>query len=190
MLGSCVSDDRHAAGPLTRALAVSGVVCLLWQLAVAPTLSARETPEYRLKAAVLYNFAQFTDWPANTGPTLKLCIPWQDPFGKAIDTLQDKAVGERHITILRGASIASLKECNLVFIPASAIGDLPQILNDLGHSPVLTVAESPGAARRGVALNLGVSQNRITFEANLKAARAVGLELEPALLRLATEVFQ
>jgi hypothetical protein len=57
-------------------------------------------------------------------------------------------------------------------------------------SPVLTVADSPGAARQGVALNMAVERNRITFEANLLAARAAHLDLSSKLLRLATEVFQ
>jgi len=55
---------------------------------------------------------------------------------------------------------------------------------------VLTIADAPGAAKRGVALNMNVVNNKITFEANLTAARAANVKLSSKLLSLATEVFQ
>jgi len=54
----------------------------------------------------------------------------------------------------------------------------------------LTVADSMGAARAGVALNMVEVRNKITFEANLLAVRAARLKLSSKLLRLATEVYQ
>jgi hypothetical protein len=165
-------------------------LCVLGLLTTASGTVHGETPEYRLKAAFLFNFAQLTEWPAEVGPTLNLCVPWQDPFGRELDALQDKAVGSRRLAVVRGASTTSLTDCHLVFIPASAIADVPQILVAIGASPVLTVAESPGAARLGVTLNLRVEQNRIAFEANLAAARAARIQLSATLLRLAAEVFE
>ena len=67
---------------------------------------------------------------------------------------------------------------------------MPQVLKRRSGSPVLTIADSPGAARRGVALNLSVAADRVTFEANLQAARDAGLNLSSKLLRLATQVIQ
>ena len=64
------------------------------------------------------------------------------------------------------------------------------MLDELRDTPALTVADTPGAARQGVALNMAVVQNRIAFEANLQAARAARLNLSSKLLRLATEVHQ
>jgi hypothetical protein len=171
-----------------RSLAGCVALCVLWQLAGTSKASAAETPEYRLKAAFLYNFAQLTDWPADIGAALRICIPWQDPFGQELDALQGQPVGERRIVLLRGAGVSTLKDCQLLFIPTSAVGDLPQILIELRDSPVLTVAESPGAAQSGVAINMRLEQNRITFEVNPKAARSAGLQLSPTLLRLAREV--
>jgi hypothetical protein len=55
---------------------------------------------------------------------------------------------------------------------------------------VLVVADSPGALRQGAALNMAVASSRVTFEVNLRAARAAGLTLSSRLLRLATEVIQ
>jgi hypothetical protein len=166
------------------------VLSLTGLLTFAPGLLADELPEYRLKAAFIYNFALFTEWPAEVGSTLNLCIHGQDPFGKEIDALEGKTVGGRSIAVQRKAGNASLQGCQIVFIAPSAIGNLPRVLEAVQGSPVLTVADSAGAARQGVALNMAVVQNRIAFEANLKAARAARLVLSSKLLRLATEVQQ
>jgi hypothetical protein len=151
---------------------------------------ADESPEYRLKAAFLYNFVLFTEWPGGTAATLHLCVVGQDPFGSEIDVLEGKKAGGRAITVVRKAAGAALGECDIVFIAASAIGTLPRVLEGLHGRPVLTVADSAGAARRGITLNLTVSQDKVGFEANLQAARGAGLVLSSKLLRLASEVYQ
>jgi YfiR/HmsC-like len=166
------------------------IIGLAGLLAFAPAARADDLPEYRLKAAFLYNFALFTEWPAEVGGTLNLCIHGNDPFGKELDGLQGKAVGERSLAVQRKAIGESVGSCQVVFIAASSIGSLPRVLEGLRGRPVLVVTDSPGAARQGAALNMAVAQNRITFEANLQAARGAGLNLSSKLLRLATEVHQ
>jgi len=152
--------------------------------------SSQSKPEYRLKAAFLYNFALYTDWPAETGQSLNLCIYGNDPFGEEIDALQGKAVGARVLAIHRTPAGESLGGCEIVFIAPSAISSLPSVLERLQGSAALTVADSPGAAQRGVALNMSVAANRVAFEANLKAARGARLNLSSKLLHLATQVIQ
>ena len=151
---------------------------------------AQETSEYRLKAAFVYNFIAFTEWPAEVGSTLNLCIHGRDPFGTDIDGLNGKAVNGRTIVLQRGAGIEALQACQVVFVAASAQEQLPRVLEALRGQPVLTIADSPGAMRRGVALNMALNSGKVTFEANLPAARAVSLTLSSKLLRLATEVQQ
>ena len=162
----------------------------LGMLACAPPAWSDDLPEYRLKAAFLYNFAAFTEWPAEVGATLNLCIHGQDPFGAEIDPLNGKTVGARSVAVQRKAADESLKGCHIVFVPAAAIGQLPRVLDSLRGLPVLTVADSPGAARQGAALNMSLVQSKVSFEANLDAARAARLNLSSKLLRLATEVIQ
>jgi hypothetical protein len=171
----------------------SRLVAALW-LAVLPLITtgarADELPEYRLKAAFVYNFMLFTEWPATTGSNLNLCIHGKDPFGPEIDTLQGKVAAGRSIAVQRKAAGDSLRSCQVVFITASMVDSLPRVLEGLAGLPVLTVADSPGAMQKGVALNMSVTQGKVSFEANLQAARAAGLGLSSRLLRLATEVLQ
>ncbi len=157
---------------------------------VASGARANDLPEYRLKAAFIYNFMLFTEWPAATGNTLNLCVHGKDPFGAEIDGLQGKPVAVRSIAVLRKSAGESLKNCQVVFMASSMMGSLPSVLESLKGQPTLTVADSPGAMQKGVALNMSVVQGKVAFEANLLAARDAGLNLSSKLLRLATEVLQ
>lgn len=162
-------------------------ILLLCALAVAGAGRAAEPSEYQLKAAFLYNFALFTDWPAEVGSTLKLCIHGKDPFGPELDELQGKAVHQRQISVERKVTADALRSCQIVFIPGPS-ADLPGILQRLQGLPVLTVAESPGATAQGLMLSMSVNASKITFSANVKAAQQARLTLSSKLLKLATGV--
>ena len=153
-------------------------------------LGADELPEYRLKAAILYNFVQFTEWPSEVGPALDLCVVGQDPFGQEIDALQDKPAGVRHLAVHRKTESESLKGCSIVFIVPASMGSLARFISDIHDGAVLTVADSPGATRRGVILNMSINQGKVAFEVNLKAAKAARLKLSSKVLRLATDVIE
>lgn len=168
-----------------------------WMLACGALLAvlcgsarAQELPEYRLKAAFIYNFIAFTEWPADTGATLNLCVFGQDPFGAELEGLEGKAVNGRSIALQRRPGIEALRGCQVLFVALSAQDQLPRVLDALRGHAVLTIADSPGAMRRGVALNMNLASGRVTFEANAQAARSHGLSLSSKLLRLATEVQQ
>jgi hypothetical protein len=157
---------------------------------VTASARASEVPEYRLKAAFVFNFLAFTEWPAGGDGSLNLCILGRDPFGAEINGLQGKSVAGRSIAVQRRSAGESLRNCQAVFITASMMDGLGGVLDSLKGQATLTIADSSGAARRGVALNMSVQQGRVSFEANLQAARGAGLNLSSKLLRLATEVVQ
>lgn len=168
-----------------------GLLALAGLLSWASPTRADELPEYRLKAAFVYNFIVYTEWPAATGQALNLCIHGNDPFGTEIDGLQGKVVGSgRRLSVRLTAAGESLNDCQIVFVTASMVNQLSRVQDSLRGRPVLTMADSAGAMRRGVMLNMNMVQGKITFEANLQTARGAGLELSSKLLRLATEVVQ
>jgi hypothetical protein len=154
--------------------------------AMAQALSANS--ETALKVAFIYNFTLFTEWPAEVGSTLNLCVAGRDPFGQALDILQGKMAAGRTLVLHRKNVDDSLAKCQVVFIAPSAMSSLPRLLEGLADSPTLTIADSPGAVSRGVALNMNVVNNKVTFEANLQAVHGARLNLSSKLLRLATGV--
>ncbi len=74
-----------------------------------PPTAATASREYLLKAALLYNFANFTTWPteAFSGPqkSLRLCILGEDPFGAAMDSIDGKSIKERPVAVIRIAQV-------------------------------------------------------------------------------------
>ena len=152
--------------------------------------AADALPEYRLKAAFLYNFALLTEWPAELGPTINLCVLGPDPFGEELDALQGRNVGRRVIGVRRLGFRDPVSGCQMLYIAPSAMASLPRLLDAVGGTPVLTVADSPDAAREGVAINMLPVQSKIGFEVNLRSARGAGLHLSSKLLRLAGNVYQ
>lgn len=165
---------------------VGTLALLCW----VPQVAADNLDEYRIKAAFLVNFATFTEWPADVGNTLNLCVYGPDPFGAELDRYQGMSVGRRELAVARVNSVDRVGNCQIVFITRPVIDNLLRVLDSLSGKPVLSVADSPGAMRQGVALNIGTRQGRVTFEANLAAARGNGLNLSSKLLNLASEVRQ
>jgi hypothetical protein len=169
-----------------RGLLVLGLMCL-W---CTPAASSEELSEYQLKAAFLYNFAAFTEWPPQVGIVLNLCVYGRDPFGSEIDGLNGKSIGQRKLVVQRKTGLGALRGCQIVFVSAADIDQLPRLLDTLRGLPALIVTDSRGGARQGAALNMNLAQGRVTFEANLVAARGAGLNLSSRMLSLATEVIQ
>ena len=152
--------------------------------------AAEQQPEYAVKAAFVYNFARFTEWPATVGGDLVLCTYGADSFGAHLDDVEGKPVGTRTVRLRRRVARDALAQCHILYVAPEVVGELPALRQRLQGLPVLFVTDSPGAIRAGATLNMTLAQNRIAFEANRAAARASGLELSYQLLRLATEVVQ
>jgi hypothetical protein len=165
-------------------------ITLLVLLACVRPLWADDLPEYRLKAEFLYRFAQFTEWPVEVGNALNLCVHGTDPFGAELDALQGKLVERRNIVVLRNVNAEALNGCQIIYVAPVAAADVPHLLQQTKGLPVLIVADTPGAARLGVTLNMAVVKSHVTFEANLQTARGARINLSSRLLRLATEVIQ
>jgi hypothetical protein len=119
---------------------------------------------------------------------LRLCVYGPDPFGAEVDVLAGKSVGGRTLVVARVTSVELLDSCQVVFLTRDVISNLPRILDQLRDSTTLLVADSPGAARDGVGINMRNDADRVVFEVNLDAVHEQGLNLSFRLLQLAVEV--
>ena len=145
--------------------------------------------EYKIKAAYLYNFAKFVEWPAEmlADPSLPLsvCIYGKDPFGAALDSIKDKTVKGRKLVISRSSEINKLEGCHILFISPSEKNNLSVILKKLKDMHILTVSDMEGFASNGGMINLNKVENKIRLEINLDAAEISGLKMSSKLLKLA-----
>ncbi len=167
-------------------LPIAQTILLLW-LGMA-SLQAAEVPEYKLKAAYLYNFASFTTWP-NYGEQFNICIHGGNPFRKYLSLIEERQVAGATVTIHQTQQVNELKSCQLVFISGSP-QQIVEVTTWLDRQPVLTITDTPGALDLGVMINLVPMLRRVGFEINLSAARSSGLHLSSKLLRLAQRIIQ
>lgn len=147
------------------------------------------TKEYQIKAAFLFNFAQFVDWPPAAFPNpdspFRIGILGDDPFGPALDqTIQGETIHNRKLIIQRSQRAEDLKDCNLVFISRSEKGRMGEILPKFNAGVILTVSEVEGFTRRGGIINFYLEGNKVRFEINPAAAQREGLKISSQLLSL------
>ncbi len=146
--------------------------------------------EYEVKAAYLYNFAKFVEWPEkallNSTAPIVLCVYGEDPFGRALDeTVKGKSVNNRDLAIHRAKSLQELKRCQVVFIDGAEGKRLPEILRELQGSSVLVVGESSGFAEQGGQIQFQLEDNKVRFSINVDAVERAHLKISSKLLALA-----
>lgn len=156
--------------------------------------SRADTPgEYQLKAAFLFNFAKFVQWPTTSFSSpqseFDICILGDDPFGKSIDdVLRDKTVGEHHVAILRCKNPTEVSHCQIVFVSSSEKKRVSEILASLKSANTLVVGETDGFAESGGAIQFTLENQRVHFIINVDAAEHAGLQVSSKLLALARVV--
>ncbi len=162
---------------------------LIVLLLLAAPLGA-QAPEYDLKAAFLFNFAKFVEWPASafSGPRapLTVCVYGEDPFGPSLDlVVQNERVGERSLLVQRPDSVDDLGECHVLFISRSAKDRLREVMAEVEGKPVLTVADTDGFLRAGGVINFVLEGSKVRFLIDQEAAGRSGLQISSKLMRLA-----
>jgi len=177
-----------------RALALA-LLALLWAgvLCGAAREAHAANSEYQVKAAFLYNFMKFVEWPGdglNNPGTLTLGILGKDPFGDALDEVRDKTAKGRRVLIVHLRGVEEARECDLLFVCASEKGRLPQILRGVQGARVLTVADQEGFCQAGGIINLVFVNHRVGFEVNVAAANRARLRVSSQLLKLARLVLE
>ncbi len=170
-----------------RAWLAAALACVL--VGAAPA-QAGGPSEHQVKAAFLYNFANFVEWPDGAlgpaGSPLKVCVVGADPFGRALDdAFRDQVVQGRRVQITRGPTLAAVGRCHILFLSQSEQGRWPALLKELGTAPTLTVGDAPPLVRQGGMVNFVIEAKRVRFEINRGAAEHAGLRISSKLLALA-----
>jgi hypothetical protein len=165
----------------------------LLTLAAAIGCVRAESPvadEYPVKAAFLFNFAKFVEWPADAfkGPDdpIAICVLGQNPFGTALeDVVRDKTVGSRGFVVREALNAQQASKCQIVFVTASERKRFRSLLEELkGHS-ILTVGEAEDFVANGGVINFKLKDARVRIEIDAAAAARAKLRISSKLLSLA-----
>ncbi len=169
---------------------------LLWALGLVVLLLGRmraQSPtagEYQVKAAFLFNFAKFVEWPSSSLPDpsapLRICILGRDPFGDELRNItKEKTVSGRKLQIDQLVDLQQARTCQIVFIASSEKAQLKEILKGLQGANALTVGDTNGFLEQGGMINFVLENDRVQFEVNCKAAEKSGLKISSKLLNVA-----
>jgi YfiR/HmsC-like len=165
------------------------IVSLVVLMARCAAQDAAST-EYQVKAAYLFNFAKFVEWPAGTFRTpnspLVICVLGSNPFGSELEgSIAGKTVGGRRLEISHLPRDVDARSCQIVFIADSERAQIREILQRLTGTNALTVGDTSGFTDDGGMINFVWEDDRVRFEANVDAAEHAHLKLSARLLTVA-----
>jgi hypothetical protein len=150
--------------------------------------------EYQLKAAYLYHFAQFVDWPPAAFPQpnspLIIGVLGENPFGKDLPhTVEGKVLSNHPLIVQEYHSLAEMtNNCHILFVSSSEKKRLPEIFAALKGTSVLTVSEVDHFTENGGMINFVLESDRIRFQINETTVEKAGLKMSFKLLSLASKV--
>ena len=146
--------------------------------------------EYPVKAAFLFNFAKFVEWPALAfkGPEdpIAICVLGQNPFGSALqDVVRNKTVANRAFVVREVSNAQEAINCQIVFVSSSERKRFRLLLDGLKGRSILTVGEADDFTANGGIINFKLKDARVRIEIDPGAADRAGLRISSKLLSLA-----
>ncbi|ALT77916.1 YfiR family protein [Paucibacter sp. KCTC 42545] len=177
----------------------AALVCLLSLAALAglamPSDVAAANPapgpaqeDAQLRAAFVYRFAQFTQWPPPPVSEFTYCVAGNLAMQEAMQALTLRAHGVANVRMRYLTEPQQLGGCQLLLLGFSERADLQRWQAALVNEPVLVVGESAEAFRSGAVIALVAEPNGLAFRINHTEAKRRGLVLSSQMLKLAREV--
>ena len=148
----------------------------------------KSSPEGLLKAAYIYNFAKFVDWPAtsfkDSDSPLIIAIVGRDPMEDALKALEGKEVQGRKISVFFWNKVENLLPCHILYVGFSEQRNLAAIFQKTRDWDVLTVGEAEGFILSGGIILFFLEENKIRFEINNDMAFWNNLRISSRLMQL------
>lgn len=196
-------SDRHTQPPdqqrhtistgLSHCLKLLRTGLMLFWLGCCQSTLAEDLSEAQIKAAYLYNFAKFVEWPVEVLPgnaELLLCVIGSNVLDGALEALNGRNIGTHPLRVAtQSYANISLAGCHLVFIGASEQQRFLVILKTLGNAPTLSLSDIEDFAGKGGGIGLLLRDNKVLFEVNLETIRNAGLHMPSQLLNIAADVY-
>jgi hypothetical protein len=174
-----------------RHLATGAIVALLTPWSV-PARVNQTTLENDVKAAFLYNFTKFIEWPPPSQPVadpFRLCVLADAAFTRAVDsTIADEAVDGRRLVRVEPQSVDEVRGCAILYVGREHLDRGARLLAAARDLPVLTVGEGPQFVEHGGAIGFVLENNRVRFDVSSRAVQRSGLKVSSKLLRVARSV--
>jgi hypothetical protein len=170
------------------------VACAAATLLVPLRARAQEPSlERQVKAAFLYKFAGYVEWPANAFPAhdspVTIGVYGDEALARDLTELvKGRTSGGRPVAIVRLKAVDPLPDVRVLFVARSQTEDLSEIAEAARGKPVLIVAEDEFAIGNGAMINFVLSNGRVRFEVDLLAVSHGSIALSSRLLAVAQQV--
>lgn len=183
----------NRAGLLT--IAVAALAAFPVPRAISGTAQGHVATEYDVKAAFLYNFTKFVEWPPEAfrddSAPFVMAVLAPDSFGSALDSIvAGKGVNGRPLVIRHLRDSSGLKGCHMLFVSSRKAGAFSRLLPSLSHRPILTVGETDRFIEGGGIVQFVERQRKVRFRINVAAAQRAALKIGSRLLSLAEALVQ
>jgi hypothetical protein len=173
---------RHWRATFGLVLAICGVSAT----SAAPEVVERR--EAQFKAAYLFNFVKFVDWPSNASDVITVCFVGGDGVFDALsEGIEAKRIGNRQLAVRRLEATASPDDCNAIYLDESTGAEISTVIA-AKEAPILTISDAKAFTAKGGMIELFTDSNRLRFNINVDAAQKAGLRISSSLLQLAATV--
>ena len=178
------------------ALSLTLLLFSAWLLFEAPTVRAQPArEEYELKAAFLFSFLQYVEWPeksvAGDEATFFIGVLGPDPFGKHLKKLEERIAKDKKITIKHFATADKYVPCHMLFVSSKVTeaegpeARLAAAREKTKGRPVLIVTDAVGQAEKGAVINIVIEKDFPKLEVNIDSEKRAGVKIDSRLLQLA-----
>lgn len=160
-----------------------------------PANADTASKEYLVKAAFLYNFVKFIEWPGALAVSqhnkLDICVMGSNPFASATAIFKEASTPSLALNLVQeGSAEAAIKHCHILFISNSEHEHVSEVLQVLKGKPVLTVSDIDGFAKMGGKIGFVLVENKVKLVVNRGVAEAAGLHVDAQLLEIAVDVIR
>jgi hypothetical protein len=176
--------------PISWGIILTIVSCILL---VNNCLAQEKPSEYEVKAAFIFNFAKFIEWPpeafADTNSPIVIGILGKNSFGNSLEKIiNDRKVNNRSFQFRTFSTATEATKCQILFVSSSEKNDFSKIVGSLHDASTLTVSEADGFLKAGGMINFMFEGNNIRFQISDAAAKKARLTISSKLLSLAVPI--
>lgn len=152
-----------------------------------PGYAVTVSDENRVKAAFVFNFIKFVEWPdasfKGPGASLNVCVWGTETDAASMMGLHRKTAKQRTLEVISVNSAALLGQCHVLFLTQSSRDTFKTVLRSIADRKILSVSDIGGFARNGGLIGLFKSDDQMRFAINVDATQRSGLRMSSQLLK-------
>jgi len=188
-----VCDTRRAIRWQVAAWCLFGYLLLIlvaWSAPAPDVAEPSPQPEQQVKAAFLYKFLSYVEWPAGaigaaSTPIVIGVLDADDIADELRTVVAKRRIGQHPLEVRRGDESNALDGVNVLFVGAGGADALSRLAPKAHEKSVLLVSDFANGLAAGSVINLVVVDNRVRFEVSLEAAERSDLKLSSRMLAVA-----